>query len=39
MVRKVTPHLKNKGDKTEYDVKLTGEQIMLIRSLHLRMEA
>src|SRR6266568_7537582 len=30
--------LKNKHDKTAYTIQITGEQIMLIRSLHLRIE-
>ncbi|SRR6266702_8620613 len=30
--------LKNKHDKTVYTIQVTGEQIMLIRSLHLRIE-
>jgi len=30
--------LKNKHDKTVYTVNITGEQIMLIRSLYLRIE-
>lgn len=30
--------LKNKHDKTVYTIQVTGEQIMLIRSLYLRIE-
>lgn len=30
--------LKNKGDKTVYTVQVTGEQIMLVRSLYMRIE-